>query len=371
MKKKLFGIVALICCMVMGLSLFAACGTDWSNNVTLKPTGTVSSNGGFVVEMGDYLVYINGIESYTADNTFGKPVKGAIVVAKKDLSEKEVLVPKIAVSGDYNSGICVFGDYVYYATPSNRVNTSGETVNTDLVLARTSLDGKTTEELVTLSSNSAKYRFVENGGNVYAYYVEGGALSVYSVTDKKATDIVEEDFGSYTFLSAKETEATGYVIVYTQDVEDETRKDATMDYNEIYGVKAGATEATLLVSGKAADGDKLDKSLTISLIRADKYLVYQAKATSSETKYYACDLTDGAKTEIVNTAYVSNGIASSLTEVVYTSSNIVYKVSLLDKNEPAPYLYVKDISTIIGIENGYLYYINTSNYVSKIAMTEE
>ena len=45
--------------------------------------GTVNSNGGFVVEKGEYVYFVNGVQTYTADNTYGTPVKGALMRIKK------------------------------------------------------------------------------------------------------------------------------------------------------------------------------------------------------------------------------------------------------------------------------------------------
>ena len=40
----------------------------------------VTSQGGFVVQKGEYVYFINGVEAYTSDNTYGTPVKGAAVI---------------------------------------------------------------------------------------------------------------------------------------------------------------------------------------------------------------------------------------------------------------------------------------------------
>ena len=39
----------------------------------------VTSQGGFVVQKGEYVYFINGVEAYTSDNTYGTPVKGALM----------------------------------------------------------------------------------------------------------------------------------------------------------------------------------------------------------------------------------------------------------------------------------------------------
>ena len=48
----------------------------------------VTSNGGFVVGVGNYYYFINGVEQSTADNTYGTPVKGALQRILKSDAEK-------------------------------------------------------------------------------------------------------------------------------------------------------------------------------------------------------------------------------------------------------------------------------------------
>ena len=73
-------------------------------------SGEVSSNGGFAVEKGNYVYYINGVEDGAALNDFGTPVKGAIYrvakdsLAKGDYSKVERVVPSIAYSPTIPAG---------------------------------------------------------------------------------------------------------------------------------------------------------------------------------------------------------------------------------------------------------------------------
>ena len=78
MLKKGRKILMALIALVAAVALFAACGGDYSSEPLTPDTSTesVASNGGFVVETGDYVYFINGVESYSADNTYGSPVKG-------------------------------------------------------------------------------------------------------------------------------------------------------------------------------------------------------------------------------------------------------------------------------------------------------
>ena len=132
---------ALICAVAAvsaaGLMLAAGCG-DYYNSDRLEGdiSGEVVSNGGFAVVKGNYVYYINGIESNTANNAYGEVQKGALMrISSSALSEgeydsAEIVVPEIVYDGGYDAGIFIEGDYVYYATPNNTRNMQAEIENT-------------------------------------------------------------------------------------------------------------------------------------------------------------------------------------------------------------------------------------------------
>ena len=79
MKKVLVFAVALMLSVLFALS---ACGTstlDHKNGLS-DLGGEVSSNGGFAVEKGDYVYFVNGIAASSDDNEYGKVETGACVV---------------------------------------------------------------------------------------------------------------------------------------------------------------------------------------------------------------------------------------------------------------------------------------------------
>ena len=97
----------------------------------LKKT-TKKSNGGFAVTKGDYVYFINGVQSNTADNAYGEPEKGAIYristenFAKHSYAEVDCVVPHVAFNFDYDTGLFIYGNYIYFATPSvNRDDFAG------------------------------------------------------------------------------------------------------------------------------------------------------------------------------------------------------------------------------------------------------
>ena len=111
--KKLTCIVAAATLAVTAAS-FAGCSDSYSNKVPGNDIFTDEAavyNGGFAVEKGNYVYFINGAEEYTASNKYGDVVKGALMrISKTDLLNKDysktvTVVPMLFVAQNYNAGI--------------------------------------------------------------------------------------------------------------------------------------------------------------------------------------------------------------------------------------------------------------------------
>ena len=227
--------------MAVSAATLAACG----NNFTPpngNADGAVNSNGGFVVEVGDYYYFINGIESYTADNTYGAPVKGSLMrVSKSGLekNEAEIVIPSLMTAGDYTSGIYVYNGRVYYATPNSVRNTSGDVEQDYLDFKSAKLNGSDVQNYMNVSSNSTSYRFVEVDGIVYLIYSENNELHSYN-TATKTNVTLAKNVGSYVFdRNNKENPYIYYTMGVTMDI-DVVGGSMERDYNQIYRVRADA-----------------------------------------------------------------------------------------------------------------------------------
>ncbi len=262
---KKFIAIAAAAVMAAGTLSLAACG-EKTIQLDGYPDGEVISNGGFVVEkkgsQGDYYYFINGSESYTADNTYGTPVKGALMrvkvsdVQKKDVGDVgdannphvETVVPSLMVAGTYDAGICIFGDRVYYATPNNVPDpTTGELLTDYLSFKSAKLDGSDVVDYFSVDSNTLPYRFVEAGAEgsktVYVMYVKNGS-SVYSYnTATKTETLLVKNAGSPQFNADDVTDPTVYYTMTVSDALDTVETGSTINYNQIYRVSADATEA--------------------------------------------------------------------------------------------------------------------------------
>ncbi len=285
----------IICAMtastfILGAAMVAGCSDYYSSpklDGDIKENAEAVSNGGFAVEKGDYVYYINGIGSGTALNDFGKPVKGAIYRVSKDNLEKgnyssvQKVVPSIAYSTDYNAGIFIYGDRIYYGTPSTAKNSEGVVQNSYLDMKSSKLDGTETlkEAYVSFPSASYEYRFVKEGDVVYLLYVASdeklyeestGVTNLHSYNTKTGDDtLLAYNVGAVTFDSVDKTNPRVY---YTMNVRDYTAS-TNYGYNQLYTVTASATEDKF--AGKLSsetvtgwhDSDDKDKGIV-----ADRYI---------------------------------------------------------------------------------------------------
>ena len=224
-SKKILSIVAAAT-MLSTAFAFGGCGDYYTNDTTLSGVNAadaVSSNGGFVVEKGDYVYFINGVENYTADNTFGKAVKGSLMRKKKaDVLNGEVkaetVVPSLFVAQNFNAGIFIYEDKVYYATPTTDKSIEDGTVqNSWIDFKSAKLDGSATmkDYYFRLENNASNYRFVEDNGVVYCLFEEDGALKSFNTETEETTTLVKGAEGSFYYDM---NDLTNPVVYYTMAV---------------------------------------------------------------------------------------------------------------------------------------------------------
>ena len=242
-----FSILAACSLLAASAASMAACGYQFTP-LSEGPSASdaVTSQGGFVVQKGDYVYFINGVETYTSDNTYGTPVKGALMRArmsdiKAGINQAETVIPSLMVAADYTSGIYIYGERIYYATPNNMGNTAGQVDNTYLDFRSTALDGSDMQFYFRIADNAALYRFVEVDGTVYVVYEEDDNLISYNTAAGTSVTLAE----STTAYTVNSEDVTDPYIYYTMDVTDrqDSANPQAYEYNQIYRVRADATES--------------------------------------------------------------------------------------------------------------------------------
>lgn len=289
--KKICSVVAAATLLGSAFS-FASCKDEYTGTKLAYESSDVAAvdNGGFVVEKGDYVYFINGVESNTAENKYGSVVKGALMrIARTDFdageySKTETVVPMLFVAKDYTSGIYIYGDYVYYATPTADKSVKGGTVeNSYIDFKSAKLDGSSAmkDYYFRLSDNTAKYRFVQAGTDnaVYCMYEENSNLYSYNTATGK-TSMLVKGASSYYYNTDDLTDPNVYYTMsVTKDVDSEHPETET--YNQLYVVNAAATatvnasEASYTVTGgRTYDFDKDYLSDNDDSIKFDNYTTY-------------------------------------------------------------------------------------------------
>ncbi len=409
MKKILTRIFCVMLLVCLAMSVLTGCAEGkWSGRVTLKNSGAVESNGGFIAETENYLYFINGIGGTYSANKMGEPLKGALMVAdKNDLSKVELVVPKLMVANDYNAGVFIDGGYAYYGTPSVDKDASGNVANYKMTFMRTKLDGSgETDEFFTHNEFVSEYRIVkgvgENAG-VYIYYYDdiNSAIVCYNTATKTSTNVFKTDdtaqksLAKYVFLNNSDIE--GVVGFFTATVyEDEYNENAaenpyysrvTASYNEVYAITAGSTTPELVVSGVGQATNSDDVIFDINLIE-DKVLFF-TKANKGVAKSFAILQDEAVKIadawvnakEVVNVDYINKAnmfVAPSDNIddlIVYVSGDSkIYKTTLFSKDTQTkqPIIAKDNVNEMLFIrnENGtdFMYYFNSAAELSKISL---
>ena len=136
-------VLCLVICAVVGV--FAACdSTKYGPIGSTEFAGSeVVNNGGLVVKQGGYLYYVNGMDSTSnitkpSDNYFGKAsVKGSIMKSeiKEDgtLGKTDVVVPKMFYTSASNGGFYIYGEWIYYMSPSTKTDNQSNVLTSQLV----------------------------------------------------------------------------------------------------------------------------------------------------------------------------------------------------------------------------------------------
>lgn len=252
--KKL---IPLLLAAALCFGVLAGCGAQYKRSPLEGgvPEGEVSSNGGFVVEKGDYVYFINGAEDYSADNTFGDVVKGSLMriksadLAAGDMSAVQTVVPALVVSQDYTSGFYIYGDRVYYATPNVIGDMSGEVQSSYLDFKSSKLDGSETMShyYVQVSDNTTVFRYVQGeNGIVYLLYVDSAATEIHSYNTETGVDtVLVSGYADYELNADDLTDPTVYytMSVVKKNTYTQASGGETYSYQQLYRVRADVTES--------------------------------------------------------------------------------------------------------------------------------
>ena len=398
MKKKIIIVIA-----VLLVAAFVLAGCESYKNATFDAgdtTAAVESNGGSVVKQGDYVYFINGYADYQTkaqDNWFGNVLKGAIMRIKTadlaDMSKAEVIVPKSVVSSASNTGFSIYGDYIYYVSPSVSEDRSGSVQKDDLQFLRTGLNGQNTQVILEIADGtSTQYKYTSKG----LTYVKDGDLYFKSTETKKFKkdkdgELIAEDVTVFMPVNQyyKGETTTDDVVFYTKSSE------GTYDYTqsmyayvpggeakEIIGKNTFVTDATapdqayknqfsfgFLGAATEANGD-----VTLAYTKT-YYAGTSSTGTTAGTYLYRFGKTyafDPAKEVQISTEALTKvsvigyeegvlSTASTMTKYAYDAAAATAALPEVFEDDNGS---ISSSAAIVAVDGGYVYYVISNQLYS-------
>lgn len=382
MKNKLLKLILALTLAVVTAVCAVACGEgNWKANVSLTNPGKVIKNGGFVIETENNVYFINGEESYTASNKLGTPVKGALMVVKKselaeDKNNPETVVSKVISSSDYTAGIYLFGDKLYYATPSTKKDSNGNVANDYLEFCSSDLNGNSRTDYFYVNGNSTIYRFAEKDGEVFVIYYDSESSSIisYSTKTNKSQTIVENP-ASYKFMDNDAVASTDIVFIYTESVKSEATGN-TESFNKVFTYSVGAESAVEALSGKKDNLD--DITYALSFVDGENVFFTATPATSSDfVNTYSVNVKDIANSEKYK-LYADSSLAASTNiftdDAIYVLDSDGGFIVEYSGYADGKYAYKKNVaavsaSTLLFKDGNYIYYIDSETCLTRVDVT--
>ncbi len=389
MGNKAKRIISLVAAATMASSVFAlaACNAkpnSLKNPLSYTPSENAAiSNGGFAVEKDGYVYFINGQALSTASNEYGDATKGALYrISKENLEagnydKTDIVVPLLFVSGNTESGIYIFGDRVYFATPTTDKDLDGNVIS-GLDFKSAKLDGTDVmSDYYFRASTSTQYRYVKgDDGKIYCLYVDNGALKSFCVADKpedrKETVLVQGAASSFIFNKDQDGEDSD-VVYYTMNVPNTffgTENAANESYTQIYRVSATATVTNVnkdTASYTVKDGDKYEKTYDFNE-EYFKEVIAEEKEAQKENKVkdfeYTYDLADYTTYGYVNLGeLVVDGIGASEGQFAVPNEKTAQFHNMDDYNAAKADTAFTELKgytyTIQSYENGGIYFTRT------------
>lgn len=214
--KKFLPLILVLCLVVCG-GIFAGCG---NKEIVLEGgpayEDNVYGNGGFVVTKGDYVYFTDAYVKSSSlgskiSNQLGSVTETGLYRARKTvetvdgterpiLTDIQLMVSKVV--GFENSGLYIFKDKIYFATPTTDKDKTGTRYDL-LTFYSCNLDGSNLKKLhQTTKFSSGKFSMTMIDGNVYLLIYTGSEVIRVSENGEALT-IAEKVTGA--ILPSRET----------------------------------------------------------------------------------------------------------------------------------------------------------------------
>ena len=222
MKKRLISLFASLILIVTGVGL-VGCSKDNTENFSLSG---ISSNGGIGAVKDGYLYFIqtpSSVTEYTKELGDKCGIYKAPIDENGQISGDATLVYS-CLAGNTLGQIYIFGDYIYFTTPSSGRNSSGAVMSDHTTFGRVKTDGTDYQKIytgVTKSITSYAYYLTtkEDVTELYLTLLEGEELKSVEVSSGDE-EVIDEGVTSVVFSETQGTasKTDGY-IYYTKNPE--------------------------------------------------------------------------------------------------------------------------------------------------------
>ena len=406
-KAKIINITKymfLLPLILVAVIVFSGCGTTpFRDNPSADDV--VYGNGSLAVTKGDYLYFVNGYiasDEVGDTNHEGSVTYGALYRIKLDekgnpvevepeydedgneifdgsnaLQNVDVLASKVA--GFENMGLYIFGDYIYYASPYNGMDSNREVLSDQVDIFRIKLDRSGSSEWLytTQSTNeNVQYSMFEINGEVCLAILDGTKLVAikFDQNGRKQQTTVNENVTSVAFFKYATSTTTvtefNHDLYYTRNITEED--DVSYPSGNVVCKFNFATFSN-------TDKIFMDGTSTITFKMASKdRLFYEKQLSTSQnetvTLYSIQDATNigGANETRISNSYSTYNFTPSgnSTVVAYDSDNT--KIVLVNyPNLNSNVELYSGSATVIDVTEDYVYFTdNTNNTISRINYVE-
>lgn len=412
-RNKVIAIVALVAVLAVAATVLAACNVyEWDSIGGGDSSAAVVSNGGYYVEQGKYVYFINGYVGSVTENEWGAAFKQSIMRAEKNEDgtinndTAKVVVPLNVYNEYVDGGIAVFGDWIYYATPNTSKDSSGTASTTHTDFMRTRTDGSVTQRIGTVSSRSSEYFFTPTrilymtDSSTVRYFDFSGMSTDKSIDDGKGAvaGVLIENAGEVLWgYDADRAASSGVTVTdYIFYTETPTGDDSYRHYNKLCAVRYDGSDRQVLATydtffGEEDGAESYEKVFTYAL--SDIFYDSDNEATLYYTKSVYEGGTSSSVGLFVNTVTVADGklsytatAESQLFEtapsaffplggengVLATSSDKVYHITSRGQGYTADNLVIDmgEAVTVRAVVGDYVYYTDGDGVLYRINLEE-
>ncbi|HCJ01306.1 MAG TPA: hypothetical protein DHV31_00275 [Clostridiales bacterium] len=386
MRKKVWLLIVAVALMVMVLGILYACESydvDPIKKVGDK-NAVVESNGGLVVKQGGYLYFVNGYSGYLTgkaeDNYYGHVTKGAIVRVTYNEdgtlgNDYTVVVPKSVMSSSSDFGFSIFGNYIYYVSPSTDEDRSGNVKTNILQFLRTKLDGTGTQLILNWNDNSVSYKYTSQA---LVYYDKSNS-KIYTKTFKgkkdgfdpeKKGNVIASDVSSVYFLKNETFDPKNSNLVLSDYIL--YTKNATEDYeygNTLYICDPNGNNTKVLLDSSKFESGSYSVSVIAAKAEGSKLALYYTKTSYGASSSGTSLGTFLYRFEDMNFAFDPNKEVRLSTEELSALVPLGYDEGAVKTGSRAVIYHVDgtfdlfddlSLDTLICVENNNFYFLNSS-----------